>query len=125
MVGPAGRAEGDDFHRKVIAHLSGLELAHLLGQHPQRPVEAHPAVDAAHRARVQAAALRAATRLPATDHVLLHTLEGGPPRASAGYAGLAVLREGWQPVRGETPASPVARRAAQQPGPAQRGHARS
>jgi hypothetical protein len=27
----------------------------------------------------------------------------GPPRASAGIAGLTVLREGWQPVRGETP----------------------
>ncbi len=26
----------------------------------------------------------------------------GPPRASAGTAGLAVLREGWQPDRGET-----------------------
>ena len=26
----------------------------------------------------------------------------GPPRASAGSAGLTVLREGWQPVRGET-----------------------
>ena len=27
----------------------------------------------------------------------------GPPRASAGDAGLTVLRQGWQPVRGETP----------------------
>ena len=26
----------------------------------------------------------------------------GPPRASAGTAGLAVLRQGWKPVRGET-----------------------
>ena len=26
----------------------------------------------------------------------------GPPRASAGIAGLTVLREGWQPVRVET-----------------------
>ena len=43
----------------------------------------------------------------------------------AGSAGLTVLREGWQPVRGETPARPVARRAAQQPGRAQRGHAPS
>jgi len=28
----------------------------------------------------------------------------GPPRASAGNAGLTVLRQGWKPVRGETPA---------------------
>ena len=41
----------------------------------------------------------------------------GPPRVSAGSAGLIVLREGWQPVRGETPAQPTARRAAPQPGP--------
>lgn len=27
----------------------------------------------------------------------------GPPRASAGNAGLTVLRQGWKPVRGETP----------------------
>lgn len=27
----------------------------------------------------------------------------GPPRASAGSAGLTVLRQGWKPVRGETP----------------------
>lgn len=27
----------------------------------------------------------------------------GPPRASAGCAGLTVLRQGWKPVRGETP----------------------
>lgn len=27
----------------------------------------------------------------------------GPPRVSAGSAGLAVLRQGWKPVRGETP----------------------
>jgi hypothetical protein len=27
----------------------------------------------------------------------------GPPRASAGCAGLIVLRQGWKPVRGETP----------------------
>jgi hypothetical protein len=27
----------------------------------------------------------------------------GPPRASAGSAGLTVLRRGWKPVRGETP----------------------
>jgi len=27
----------------------------------------------------------------------------GPPRATAGSAGLAVLRQGWKPVRGETP----------------------
>ena len=30
---------------------------------------------------------------------------------------------GWPPIRGETTVFPVARRAAQQPGPAQRGHA--
>jgi hypothetical protein len=27
----------------------------------------------------------------------------GPPRFSAGCAGLTVLRQGWKPVRGETP----------------------
>ena len=27
----------------------------------------------------------------------------GPPRVSAGPAGLTVLRQGWKPVRGETP----------------------
>ena len=47
----------------------------------------------------------------------------GPPRVSAGSAGPTVLRGRWQPVRGEAPASPVARRAAQRPGPAPRGHA--
>jgi len=49
----------------------------------------------------------------------------GPPRASAGSAGLTVLRQGWKPDRGETPVPPVARRAARKPGPAQRGDARA
>ena len=49
----------------------------------------------------------------------------GPPRASAGSAGLTVLRQGWTPVRGETPVpwwldaqrdSP-ARRSGETPGP--------
>jgi hypothetical protein len=49
----------------------------------------------------------------------------GPPRASAGSAGLIVLREGRQPVKGRDAGTPVARREAQQPGLAQRGHARA
>jgi len=44
----------------------------------------------------------------------------GRRQMTAGYAGLAVLRQGRKPVRGETPV-PVTRRAARQPGRAQRG----
>ncbi len=57
---------------------SGLQLAHLLGQHPQRPVQAHAAVDAADGAGVDAPALHAAARLATAQRVLLHALEGGP-----------------------------------------------
>ena len=49
----------------------------------------------------------------------------GPPRVSAGSAGLTVLRQGWKPVKGRDAGTPVARRAARQPGPAQRGDAQA
>jgi hypothetical protein len=49
----------------------------------------------------------------------------GPPSASAGTAGLTGLREGRQPVKGrDTGPLTAARRSAQRPGAAQRGHAR-
>ena len=47
----------------------------------------------------------------------------GPPRVSAGSAGLTVLRQGWKPVKGRDAGTPVARRAARQPDPALRGDA--
>ena len=53
----------------------------------------------------------------ASDLEMLQCFER-PRRTSAGRARLIVLREGWKPVRGETPAKPVARREARQPGPA-------
>ena len=62
------------------AACSGLELAHLLGQHPQRAVQAHAAVDAGDLAGAHAPALRAAARLATAQRVLLHALE----RASTG-----------------------------------------
>ena len=49
----------------------------------------------------------------------------GPPRASAGSAGLTVFASGMEARQGRDAGTPVARRAARQPGPAQRGHAQA
>lgn len=49
----------------------------------------------------------------------------GPPRASAGNAGLAVFASGTAARQGRDAGTPVARRAAQRPGPAQRGDAQA
>jgi len=49
MVYPAVGIDGDDFHRIAIDSRLILQLAHLLGQHPRRAVEAstsRPAVGA-------------------------------------------------------------------------------
>ena len=47
----------------------------------------------------------------------------GPPRVSAGSAGLTVFASGMEARQGRDAGTPVARRAARQPGPAQRGDA--
>jgi hypothetical protein len=57
---------------------SGLQLLHLLGQQPQRPVQADAAVDAGNGPGVSAPALRAARRLAALGGVLLDALQNGP-----------------------------------------------
>ena len=49
----------------------------------------------------------------------------GPLRFTAGNAGLAVFASGMEARQGRDAGTPVARRAAQQPGPAQRGDART
>jgi len=78
MVGPADRARGDAFQGKVIAGRSAFELAHFVGQHPQRAIQAHAAVDAARRPGLYATTLDAAARLATADHVLPYTLKGRP-----------------------------------------------
>ena len=68
------RPAGDDVKGEVIARAratSGFELAHLLGQHPQRAVQADTAVDAADRAGVDAPALRRSSGLTAAHGVFL------------------------------------------------------
>ena len=49
----------------------------------------------------------------------------GPPRVSAGSAGLTVFASGMEARQGRDARTPVARRAARQPGPAQRGDAQA
>jgi glucose-1-phosphate adenylyltransferase len=58
----------------------GLAGVALLGQHPQRTVEAHAAVDADHRPGLQPAPPCAAAGLATPDHVFLPVLKA-PPRA--------------------------------------------
>lgn len=48
-----------------------LELLHLLGQHPQRPIQAHAPVDAAHLTRADATTLNAAARQSTHEGVFL------------------------------------------------------
>ena len=55
-----------------------LELAHPFGEHPQRPIQIHAAIDAADRARLDAPTLRRAPVLSPSHHVLLNALERGP-----------------------------------------------
>src|SRR6476619_8038327 len=67
-----------NFGEKWSRPLSGFELLHLLGQDPERPVEADGAVDAADGPGPDAPALRAAARLAAPLHVLLQAVHGEP-----------------------------------------------
>ena len=65
MASPGGR----------VRAASRLELAHAIGQHPQRPVQAQVLVDALHRTGALMAAVgRASTAGPADD-VLLDAVE--------------------------------------------------
>jgi hypothetical protein len=76
MIEPARQETRDEFRLKFIDDKSGPELAHLLGEDPERPVQAHAAIDAADLARADAAPLRAAAGLAATHGVLLHLCAG-------------------------------------------------
>src|SRR6476659_5676541 len=85
-----------NFGEKWSRPLSGLELLHLLGQDPERPVEADRAVDAADGPGPDAPALRAAARLSAPLHVLLQAVHGEPEAVAdvLGPARLADLVDG-------------------------------
>ena len=49
----------------------GVELPHFLGQHPERPIEAHATVDAAHLACTNTTTLHTATRLATAQAIFL------------------------------------------------------
>src|SRR5450631_2024120 len=82
IIEPARQEKRDEIQPNFIAIASVPELLHLLGEHPQRTVEVHAAVDAGDWARVHPAALCRAPGLATARHVLLHPLEGRPEAVS-------------------------------------------
>ena len=69
----------------------GLELLHLLGEDPQRPIESHAPVNAADLASADAPPLGAAAKQTTLQAVLLHPLEGKPEALAATGAAVPVV----------------------------------
>jgi len=76
VLSPPGRRKRPAQRR--VQNFSSVELLHLLGKHPQRPIQSHAPVNAGDLASADAPALSAAARQTTLQAVLLHPLEGKP-----------------------------------------------